>query len=356
MKEDGRPITARDLAQHLNVSQSAVSRAFTPGSRIAAETRELILKTARELGYRPNRIASSLTTKSSRIIGLAVSYLENQFYPVVIDRLSQKLQAKGFHVLLFTVDKQGQADPLIEDVLQYRVDALVLTSTMMSSKLAAQCKQNGVPVILFNRTTEAPDISSVTGENLVGGAAIAEYLTVCGYSRLGFIAGLEDSSTSRTRERAFKGWLIDYGYSAPVRAVGDYDYEKAGQAAKVMMTSASPPEAIFCANDHTAIAAMDTIRYSLGLRVPEDVAIVGFDDVPAARWPSYGLTTFSQPVDAMVEAVTDMIEGGISVEGTEPSHVKVKGELIIRKSSPRPNLAKVGGELPRNWRIEGEPA
>jgi DNA-binding LacI/PurR family transcriptional regulator len=354
MKEDGRPITARDLAQHLNVSQSAVSRAFTPGSRIAADTRELILSTARELGYRPNRIARSLITNSSHIIGLAVSYLDNQFYPLVIERLSRTLQAKGFHVLLFTVDKHGQADPLIEDVLQYRVDALVLTSTMMSSKLAAQCKQYGVPVILFNRTTEAPDISSVTGENLIGGAAIAEYLTACGYSRLGFLAGLEDSSTSRSRERAFTGWLIDYGYSAPLRAVGDYDYAKAGEAAKTLMSSETPPEAIFCANDHMALAAMDTIRHRLGLRIPEDVAIVGFDDVPAARWPSYGLTTFSQPVDGMVDAVASMIEDGISVEGSEPRHIKVKGELLIRKSSPRPNLAKLGGELPRNWRIEDD--
>ncbi len=214
-----RPATATDVARLAGVSQSAVSRAFTPGASVSPDTRAKITAAAHSLGYRPNAIARSLITKRSRIIGLVAAYLQNHFYPEVIERLSAQLRARGYHIMLFTADNRHAADPLLEEILRYQVDGLILASTTLSSALAAECALAGIPVLLFNRTTETADVSSVTGENARGGALIAEFLAAAGHRRMAFVAGVENSSTSRDREAGFTGWLAAHGLAPPLRAV-----------------------------------------------------------------------------------------------------------------------------------------
>ena len=128
-------VTAFDVARLAEVSQSAVSRAFTPDAAIADSTRQKILEAAKKLGYRPNAIARSLITNRSRIIGVVVSYFDNQFYPLVLELLSKELQLRGYHLLLFCTDS-GDADNLMLEILQYQVDGIVMASTTFSSPLA----------------------------------------------------------------------------------------------------------------------------------------------------------------------------------------------------------------------------
>ncbi|XSC48231.1 substrate-binding domain-containing protein [Bradyrhizobium sp. RDT10] len=129
-----------------------------------------------------------------------------------------------------------------------------------------------------------------------------------GHRRFAFMAGLENSSTSRDREKAFTGWLAEHGFAAPQRAIGNYDFATTMQATRDLLGGkGSRPDAIFCANDHTAIAVLEVIRHELGLRVPEDISVIGFDDVGAARWPSFSLTSYAQPINPMVEGVVDII-------------------------------------------------
>ncbi|MGL4636606.1 MAG: LacI family DNA-binding transcriptional regulator [Beijerinckiaceae bacterium] len=345
-----RPATATDVAKLAGVSQSAVSRTFTPGASVSRVAREKIKAAAAELGYRPNAIARSLITRRSRIIGVVAAYLQNHFYPEVLERLSQQLQEAGYHIMLFTADAQNAADPLLEEIIGYRIDGLILASTTLSSALAEQCKAAGIPVILFNRTTDTADVSSVTGENARGGAMIAEFLAASGYKRMGFVAGIENSSTSRDRESGFYGWLSRHHYPTPLRAVGNYTMEGAAAAARELLSRPDRPEAIFCGNDHMAIAIAEVARHEFSLSIPNDIALVGFDDVGPAAWKSFDLTSFSQPVASMVDLTIETILDMVEKPGQPPRHLIAPGELVVRGSTrlPQTGLTQVEGR--RVWR------
>ena len=305
-------VRAQDVADLAKVSQSAVSRTFTPGASVSEGTRKKVLAAAQRLGYRPNALARSLITRQSRIVALVMSYLENQFYPLVIEKLSQKLQKKGYHVLMFIADIDEGADGVLADILQYQVDGIVMASTMLSPTLAKSCSDLGVPVVQFNRISDLGGLtryatSSVTSDNAAGGRLAAELLVARGYGRIAFLAGLEDSSTSQERERGFTQALAESGTGIPYRDTGHYSFVGAQQATRRLFDRADRPDAVFVANDHMAIAVMDVLRLEFGLRVPEDVGVIGFDDVSQASWGAYQLTTVSQRVEPMVDATVELL-------------------------------------------------
>ena len=325
--------TSIDVAKLAQVSQSAVSRSFTVGASVSALTRAKVLDAAKKLGYRPNAIARSLSTRKSRMIGVVMSYLDNQFYPLVLEKLSQALQQQGYHVLLFIGDT-SEADAVLSDILQYQVDGLVLASTSVSSALANICADAGIPVVLFNRTTRNnQSASAVVCDNHAGGAAIAQHLVQRGCQRIAFIAGTQDSSTNLEREAGFMQGLALAGQRCYARAVGDYDFLQAQQAAHELFAKADTrPDAVFVANDHMAIAVMDVLRQQLGLQVPQDVRVAGFDDVPQAAWGAYQLTSVTQALNPMIAATVDLLIEQIN--GTvSPQTRTIACELIARQST-----------------------
>lgn len=330
--------TALDVARLAQVSQSAVSRCFTPGASVSEATRKKVEEAARKLGYRPNAIARSLITRRSRMIGVLMSYLDNQFYPVVLEKLSQRLQRDGYHVLLFIADSR-QVDRVLAEILQYQVDGLVLASTSLSGALALRCSEAGIPVVLFNRTTrDSTSASAVTSDNLAGGRMVADHLVQTGHQRIAYIAGLEDSSTNLDRERGFREGLAALGRVCCARAVGHYDFEGAKAAARTLfqVPEAERPDAVFVANDHMAMAVMDTLRIELGLRIPEDVSVVGYDDVKQASWGSYQLSSVVQDADAMIDATATLLLEQIAGE-VHSREVVLPARLVVRSSSaPRP--------------------
>ncbi|MEM1287358.1 MAG: LacI family DNA-binding transcriptional regulator [Pseudomonadota bacterium] len=351
-----RKATSVDVAREAGVSQSAVSRSFTPGASVAEETRERVLAAADRLGYRPNAIARSLITRRSQIIAVAVSYLHNQFYPELVQGLSAAAQARGYHILLFTSGEGKAADRELMRCLDYQIDGLVLASVSLSSEIASQCMQAGIPVVMVNRVSDEPTASKVTGANLEGGRQIAHFLVAGGHKRIAYLSGIEGTSTNRDRYAGFRRGLQEAGARLHGHAVGDYDSAKAAHAAETLMNSAEPPDAIFCANDHMALGVMEHLRAGLGLRIPQDVSIVGFDDVRAAGWPSYSLTTFSQSVDAMTEATSmalfRAIDAAVEGERLPPVHIELSGELLVRGSARVP-----AGFVGRTWSVnENVPA
>ena len=329
-------VTSIDVARLAQVSQSAVSRAFTPGASVSDVTRAKVDEAARKLGYRPNAIARSLITRRSRMIGVVMSYLDNQFYPVVLEKISQRLQRDGYHVLLFIADSRD-SDAVLAEILQYQVDGLVLASTTLSSALAVRCADAGIPVVLFNRTIrDSRNASSVTSNNREGGRMVARHLVDTGHERIAYIAGMEDSSTNLDRERGFLDGLAERGRQCCARAVGRYDFEEAKVAARALFSvaAAQRPDAVFVANDHMAIAVMDTLRIELGLRVPQDVSVVGFDNVRQAAWGAYQLSSVDQDADAMIEATARLLME--QIDGEVQSHeVVLPARLVLRASSRR---------------------
>jgi DNA-binding LacI/PurR family transcriptional regulator len=331
--------TANDVARHAGVSQSAVSRAFTEGASVSATTRARVLAAAAALGYRPNLIARSLITRRTGMVGVAVANLSNHLYPGMLQALADRLQAEGYRILLFTAPPDGNADPELDQIIRYQVDALVLAATTVSSALADECRAAGIPVILFNRTGRSLDVASVTGANCDGGQAIADLVARAGHRRPAFIAGDPNSSTSRDRERGFREGCAASGLPEPMVETGGYSDEGARTALTALLNRPLRPDAVFCASDQMAITAMDAARFGHHLRVPDDLSIIGFDDAPPAAWPAYALTTYSQPVQPMVEATVTLILERLADPATPPRRIVIPGELILRASCRLPSDA-----------------
>jgi len=333
-------VTSLEVAELAGVSRSAVSRVFTPGASVSEKTAAKVRRAADKLGYRPNVLARSLMTGRSRMIGLVVAYLDNHFYPGVLERLSNALQANGYHVLVFmTSQDEGNLDRIAEEILDYQVDGIILASVAMSSDISLRCQAAGVPVVLFNRSQDTDGVTSVTSNNYAGGRKIAEFLAAGGHTRFGYIAGWEGASTQRDREAGFRAALAERGHDVMARGVGNFRTEAARAATLDMFDRPADmrPDAVFVANDHMAIVAMDVIRYDLGLSVPDDVSVVGYDDVPPAAWRAYDLTTIRQRANTMVkETINALLEKIEEPNDVIARRITIDGPLIVRSSARVP--------------------
>lgn len=329
------PVTSGDVARHAKVSQSAVSRAFTPGASISAKMREKILQAAAELGYRPNALARAMISGKSGLIAMLFAYLDNQFYPLMLEQISRRLQESGYQVLLFMTDP-GDQDEVVSRILQYQVEGIVMASATLSSELATECARTGIPVVLFNRYVATLPASSVISDNIEGGRLIAKYLVEGGHERIAFMAGAEDSSTNRDREAGFYKGLAERGHTVFERVVGGYSFERAAKAARQLFGKPDRPDAIFVANDHMAFSVMDVIRHELKLRIPEDVSVIGYDDVPQAAWKAYSLTTVSQAGSQMIEATAKMLLEQIETAAVRKKAAVFPAELVVRTSARIP--------------------
>jgi DNA-binding LacI/PurR family transcriptional regulator len=205
----------------------------------------------------------------------------------------------------------------------------------MSSSLATECQKQGIPVVLFNREQDGLGLNAVITDNRAGGRAVARLLVSLGHRRIGYIAGFEGASTQRDRELGFRDGLDGAGHGIVARGVGNFEYPRAQDAARRMFDRPDPPDAVFVCNDHMAFAVMDVVRFELGLRVPEEVSIVGFDDVPPAAWPAYALTTFRQPVNRMVAETVTALLARIEDKAAPSRRVVLDGQLVVRGSTRR---------------------
>jgi DNA-binding LacI/PurR family transcriptional regulator len=332
MTVNGR-ITASDVAKMAGVSQSAVSRVFTPGASVAPATAARVRAAAETLGYRPNSLARAMITGKSRMIGLVVAYLDNQFYPVAIEKLSHALQAKGYHVLLFMAfNSEGEMERLMADLLAYQVDGIITASVAISNDVTRRCSEAGIPLVMFNRGQPVPGLSSVTSANALGGRKVARFLVAGGHRRIAHISGWQGASTGRDRARGLIEGLAEAGMEPFAMIDGMYKREVAAEAARRLMSDANPPDAIFVGNDHMAFAVMDALR-AMGLRIPQDVSIVGYDDVPMAAWGGYELTTVRQPLMRMVDATVETLLAQIREPARAAQNIEIDAPLILRGSA-----------------------
>jgi DNA-binding LacI/PurR family transcriptional regulator len=310
MKQIRTRATSFDVAALAGVSQSAVSRAFNPGASIAEETRTKVVNAARKLNYVPNSIASSLTTKRTNIVALILGNMANPFYVHVMRLFSQRLQTMGRQVLIFAVDPGVESDEAILRVLQYQVDGVILTSAQLSTRMTSICHDRGIPIVLFNRYIPGSEASGVRCDNVGGGRLIAEAFIAAGAKSFAMITGDPKGTTSQDRERGFVERLLEEGMRRGdiVTAEGQASYDGAVDAAlKIFSGPAKGVDALFCINDIMAMGAIDTLRDRLGVRIPDDIMVAGFDDIPEAQRPPYKLTTVRQPIESMIEETLTML-------------------------------------------------
>jgi DNA-binding LacI/PurR family transcriptional regulator len=328
--------SSEDVAARAGVSRSTVSRVFTPGARVAEETRRRVLRAAREVGYRADAPVPERAARQT--VGLVMGALDNPFYNTVMTAFLSRLQRRDVQTLCYVAEDLETAEDCVSALLDNRVDAIIAAALGARSSAIAACADAGVPLILFNRAVEADGVSSVQTDNVAGGRTVADFLFRAGHRKFSFINGLDGSSTNRDRLRGFTEHLAACGATAPMQEYGEYTYEGGREAAKRLMCAAEPPDAIFCANDIMAFGVLDCLRGDLGLRTPQDVSVIGFDDVPMAAWPSFGLTTVRQRRTMMIEATMDRLEAHLAGAGDAARRIVIEGRLIVRSSArlPRP--------------------
>ncbi|TXL70462.1 substrate-binding domain-containing protein [Vineibacter terrae] len=329
MSTKHRAPTQRDVARAAGVSQAAVSRWISGHGYVASDVRERIVKAVADLNYEPHPLARGLSSGTSDIIAIVLSNITNPWYPIVLDRITHVLQDLRLQVLLFNAAPPQSVDDVLPSVLRYRVKGVIITTAALSSRAALMCADQGVPVVLFNRSTRAGGVHSVSCDNADGGRMAADVLVRAGARRLGFIGGQHEASTSADRQRGFTEQLAEWGIELVAATDREFTYNWGFEATLELFSRHPQIDGLFCADDEIASGAVDALRYKLKKSIPDMVKVIGFDDHPVASNAAYQLTTIRQPVDEMIENALDMLLKG---DMASPSLRLLKGELIKRAS------------------------
>lgn len=322
-------VTSYDVARLAGVSQSAVSRAFSEGASISKDMRSRIHRAASELGYAPSNIARALITQRSRLIGVVVTRNTARNNPDIMFNLGQRIQEAGNRMLVFTLPSDSASDTILSDLLAYHVDGAIAATSIPDAVLAG-CERRRIPVVLYNRHGEA---ASVACDHVMGMRDLVNHLVGCGVRRPAVIAGPRDALVSEERLRGAREAFLAHGIALPEPVYSDYTYE-GGRAAAPLVLTGPRPDIIVCANDSMALGVIDACRHDLGLRVPEDIAVSGFDDIAQASWPSYALTTVAQPVEQLTREAVRMVVERAEGAGIGQERRLMPPRLIVRGSTP----------------------
>lgn len=325
-------VTLKEVALRAGVSRSAVSRTFTEGASVAPATRAKVEKAARELGYAPNALASSLTTGRTKLVGLVANNFHNPFLLEVFDLFTRGLQERGLRPLL--VNLSGATDPAgsLRMLRQYSVDGVIVASSTLPSGFAAAFRDAGLPVVhAFGRQAQRPHVHVVGIDNMACGRMAAKTLIARGYRRVGFLGGPASATSTEDRAAGFLSALAaDPGVTCDVSYAEAYGFD-AGRAAMQRLLSGSPAEAYFCGDDLLAIGALSAI-VEAGLTVPDDVGLIGLNDMEMARWSTIGLTTIHQPMAQIIATALELVVATIDDPGRPPETHLFPCRIVERRT------------------------
>ncbi|HSG03040.1 MAG TPA: LacI family DNA-binding transcriptional regulator [Marinobacterium sp.] len=335
-------ITLAEVAELAGVSRSAVSRTFTPGASVSAETRARVENAARELGYRPNILARSLTTGQTGLVGLVANNFKNPAYLEIFDTFTRLFQAKGLRTLLINLTDEVDPQRSLDLLLQYQVDAVVVATSTLPVEFASAFAAAGLPVVhAFGRTHEG-DYDVVSIDNQAAGALAAKRLLASGYSHLGFLGGPQTATSTRDRLAGFVGVVNAVpNASVQVHFASGYTFEAGNQAMHDLM-EAGLAQGYLCGDDMIAIGAISALQ-SAGVGVPRDVGILGFNDIQMAGWENIRLSTIRQPIERVVELTVKRLLAQLNApESFQPSVTLLPCQVIERDTLPLLNL-EIGG-------------
>ena len=328
----GSFVTAADVARRAGVSRSAVSRTFTPGASVSREVRARILDAAGRLGYRVNRLAQSLTIARSNIVGLVGADLHQPFHAECLATLSAALLADGFQcMLLNATNAERDMGALIERVLEYRVCAIVVMNGTPPTRIVKECLGNGVPVILVNKPMPGFAVDTVVTDHAAGGRVAAEQLLAAGCRNLAVVSSGARTASLLGRLEAFCDRAAQANVPVRVWREGPTDYST-GREAALSMLGKDAIDGAFCVTDLIALGFLDAARLDRGRHVPDDLSVMGFDDIPQAAWSAYRLTTFRQPVRMLTDQVMQVIRQRAETPESPRAVFTLPASLIVRRT------------------------
>ena len=326
--------TIRDVAREAGVSVATVSRFFNDSGPVRYETRLRIDEVARRLRYVPNRAAQSLSTRRTRTIGVLLPDLHGEFFSEVIRGIDQAVQRSGWHMLLSSSHNDRAAIEAALRAMRGRVDGLIVMSPDLDAEALGGNLPAHLPVVLLNCVLDDGSYDSLNIDNYGGARALVGHLLAVGHRRIGVIRGPERNHDAQERLRGLRDELEAAGVplEASLDVEGDFSESAGYRGAVRLVGAARPPTAIFACNDAMAIGALGALR-DAGLRVPEEVAVAGFDDIPIARYVSPPLTTVRVAMSRMGERATERLFHAIEAQNRHDAVQEIlPTELVIRRS------------------------
>jgi DNA-binding LacI/PurR family transcriptional regulator len=271
-------------------------------------------------------------SRGSNLVSLVMGEITNPFYAEVLDGFLAELEGHGLRVLLKRIDAARTADEAVTEALAYKVRGVIVTSSVVSAETAAACAASAVPVVLFNRTVRGLAISSIACDNIEAGRTAANLLLDAGHVRPAFVSGSRQATSNLDRQKGFSDRLVERTGVEPLVLGDEHAYEVGAEAARSLLALAEAPDAFFCASDALAFGALDALR-ALGRRVPQDVSVLGFDDIPMAAWAAFDLSTFRQPRRRMVQEAVNALMARIA--GEPPGPVRLVPAEFLRRGTLR---------------------
>jgi DNA-binding LacI/PurR family transcriptional regulator len=336
-------ISIKDIARKAGVSHSTVSRALADSPLVNAETKARIKALAHEMGYAPSAIARAMSTRRTLTIGLVVTSIADPFVSEVVRGIEETALDHGYSVILCNSTGDPEREIIAVRTLREKwVDAVIVTSSRVGS-FYARLSEIQVPVVLINTQQPGEYSFSVRNDDLRGGQLAAEYLLRLGHRRVAYVAGPPEASSSQLRLQGCQQILHDAGASIPSGWIvqGDGRPEMGQRNVRPLLQSADLPTAIFCYNDMTAMGVISAIKEQ-GFGIPQDVSVLGYDDIAAAAYLDPPLTTIAQAKYTLGQKATEMTLQLIQSRAAPVQDVLLQPHLIVRASCAAPGLTQAG--------------
>jgi len=324
------PVTLKEVAERAGVSRSAVSRTFTAGASVSEKMRHKVEKAAQELGYTPNALASSLTTGRTRLIGLVSNNFHNPIFLEVFDLFTRGLQERGLRPLLVNLTDETNPAQSVKMLRQYSVDGVVVASSTLSSDFSQAFRDAQIPVVhSFGRHSSTPKVHVVGIDNIECGRMAAQALIDRGYTRVAFLGGPKIATSTQDRLAGFQDQISSNPQIQSSHSFAEQYSFEAGRKEMLRLLASSPAQAYFCGDDVLSIGALSAIREK-GFKVPEDIGVIGLNDMEMAGWQSIGLTTIRQPIQQIISSSIELIVAMLDEPDRFPEARLFPSELIER--------------------------
>lgn len=330
-----RRVTIRDVARASGVSYATVSRVLTGYEFVKETTRNRVMEAAEQLGYVANLSARSLAGGRSRIIGLIVPNLDNGYVGAITQGIDRELARANYDLMLYTSHRQpGKESFYVGTLANGLTDGLLLVAPLVPATYLEALREQNFPYVLIDQADVSENSNVVEATNWQGAYEATRYLNQLGHTRIAFITGSLAVRSAVDRLRGYKAALADCNIPVTEALIieGDYQQQTGYEVTKSLLQSVDPPPtAIFASNDLSAFGAMDAAREH-GYRIPDDISIIGFDDVPQASFVYPKLTTVRQPLEQMGHVAVKMLLEHIEDQSNTPQRVALATQLVIRDS------------------------
>lgn len=338
MGKSDNSVTIIDVAREAGVSNSTVSRVVNNSAQVSPKTREKVLNAMMRLGYVVNQQARSLRGGRSQVIGLLVHEVGNPYIGEMIRGIDEELAANQYEMLLYTTRRRKTKEStFVANIARGLADGLLVLLPRDLGSYVETLKQQRFPFVLIDYPADENRVPSVIASNWQGAYDATSYLISIGHTRIGIITGFMEIAAAVNRLEGYKAALSDHGidYDPSLVYEGDFFQTDGFAGASALLDLPHPPTAIFASNDVAAFGVMDAIR-SRGLRIPQDVSVIGFDDIPQAQHSFPKLTTVRQPLAQMGRIGAQMLLRRIANPDLPVQQLEVATELIIRDSCQPP--------------------